>query len=616
MRDEASAALGAFQKQAGAAAKNVLDSWKQVTVAGVALGGGLEALARKQAPLIEANRKLEIQTGLTQKEIRGMATELSNATTPLNEALALMEQGAKQGLESAAALKEYTKFWDMVGDATGLNAAELAKAGAALKAVGISAGDEGKLLGAFGLITTQTSGNVQEFLSFIGRLAPEMNQMGISVNDAAVIMTAMEKEMGLTARAAQTQFRKAINDVGGEVQEVAKKLANMQASQANLDKQYQQGLIPLALYTDSTKVNDEAIARYQQTLKGAEGGLGGVLKALGLTEEQVAKYTAKLRESQSVMEKGAEANASTMTMLQRLQSGFGDVVFQMGPFIQQAAQIAPLLLVIGPAMGALSAAKGIYAVVTSIATAATTAFGVALKVALGPVGLIVLAITGLIAVGVLLWKNWDEVSAKAKEIWDAITAFFTTTWETIKGIFTDNWRAILGVLFPPVGIALMVAENWGAVVEVVVGIWDRIKDTFKEGVNFVIGLAEGMANAWVRAVNAIIGALNSIRVSIPDWVPGIGGRSFGINLPRVPEVSLPRLAEGGIVRRPTLALLGERGPEAVVPLARGGGMAGAIIIQGPVVSVAGNLLGTDVEELVHQAMIEIARRTGLRLGFA
>lgn len=84
--------------------------------------------------------------------------------------------------------------------------------------------------------------------------------------------------------------------------------------------------------------------------------------------------------------------------------------------------------------------------------------------------------------------------------------------------------------------------------------------------NFFIGIAEGIANSWVRAVNTIIKALNTIRVSVPDWVPGIGGKSFGIDLPTIPKIEIPRLAEGGIVTRPTIAEIGEAGPEAVVPL--------------------------------------------------
>ena len=52
---------------------------------------------------------------------------------------------------------------------------------------------------------------------------------------------------------------------------------------------------------------------------------------------------------------------------------------------------------------------------------------------------------------------------------------------------------------------------------------------------------------------------------VPDWIPGIGGASFGFNLN-----TIPRLAEGGIVTEPTIAMIGEAGPEAVVPLSGGG----------------------------------------------
>jgi hypothetical protein len=55
--------------------------------------------------------------------------------------------------------------------------------------------------------------------------------------------------------------------------------------------------------------------------------------------------------------------------------------------------------------------------------------------------------------------------------------------------------------------------------------------------------------------------LNSIKIDIPDWVPGFGGEKFGIDIPRI-----PRLARGGIVDSPTVAMIGEAGKEAVIPL--------------------------------------------------
>ena len=95
-----------------------------------------------------------------------------------------------------------------------------------------------------------------------------------------------------------------------------------------------------------------------------------------------------------------------------------------------------------------------------------------------------------------------------------------------------------------------------------------IRDFFFGVINGMIGMWEGFANSIIRGVNAVIRALNTIQVSIPSWVPGLGGRSFGINLRQIGEISLPRvaLAEGGIVTGPMNALIGEAGPEAVIPL--------------------------------------------------
>ncbi len=95
-----------------------------------------------------------------------------------------------------------------------------------------------------------------------------------------------------------------------------------------------------------------------------------------------------------------------------------------------------------------------------------------------------------------------------------------------------------------------------------------VRDFFYGVINGMIGMWEGFANSIINGVNAVIRALNTIQVSIPSWVPGLGGKSFGVNIRTLPNISLPRvaLAEGGIVTGPMNALIGEAGPEAVIPL--------------------------------------------------
>jgi hypothetical protein len=95
-------------------------------------------------------------------------------------------------------------------------------------------------------------------------------------------------------------------------------------------------------------------------------------------------------------------------------------------------------------------------------------------------------------------------------------------------------------------------------------------------INGLIGVFEAFVNSIIGGVNTMIRALNRLSFSFPSWMPGgLGGKKFGLNLQEITQVQFPRipqLAEGGIVDRATLALIGEAGPEAVVPLDKLGAM--------------------------------------------
>jgi hypothetical protein len=261
-----------------------------------------------------------------------------------------------------------------------------------------------------------------------------------------------------------------------------------------------------------------------------------------------------------------------------------------------------------------------------ILVAGFTALGTAVGFVTWPILAIIAAIALLIAAVVLIWKHWEELGTKTKILlailapfvvlpiaiiknWDTIKDFFSKLWEAVKIIFKVTWEWIKNMFLnhTPMGLVIkhwdklkdffsklweaikivskaawewiknmflkytavgLVIKHWDKLKDFFSNMWDSIKNKFKDSINFLIGLAEKLANSWISGANAIIGALNKIQVSIPRWVPGIGGNTFGINLPKVPSISLPRLAEGGIVTRPTTALIGENGPEAIIPLNR------------------------------------------------
>jgi hypothetical protein len=202
-----------------------------------------------------------------------------------------------------------------------------------------------------------------------------------------------------------------------------------------------------------------------------------------------------------------------------------------------------------------------------------------------PFGLILLAIAAVIAIGVLLYRNWDTIKAAASELWQSIKDFF--------GRIAD-W----------VSEKIQVAKDaFGEAV-------DGMKEALKVAANFILGYWNAILAGVERVINGIVRAVNGIPTfKVPDWVPGIGGGEFG--LPRLREISLPRipmLAEGGIVDRATLALIGEAGPEAVVPLDRMGGVGATYII-----NVEGAVDAEGTARTILRVLRDAERRTGERI---
>lgn len=193
------------------------------------------------------------------------------------------------------------------------------------------------------------------------------------------------------------------------------------------------------------------------------------------------------------------------------------------------------------------------------------------------------AIAVAVAIGVLIYKNWDKIKAKAaelgakiSEVWgniktgvseavaNLVSAFqsnfpllsaylsgwwesVSTAWENVKAIFANIIDFVQNVF----------AGNWSAA-------WDNIVAIFGNVFGMIVNLAKAPINGVISAINWVLEKINSISVTIPDWVPGVGGKTLGFNIP-----TIPALAAGGIATAPTLAQIGEGGePEAVLPLSK------------------------------------------------
>ena len=213
------------------------------------------------------------------------------------------------------------------------------------------------------------------------------------------------------------------------------------------------------------------------------------------------------------------------------------------------------------------------------------------------------AVVGYIRDEILPWLTENEI--KWTDVWNAIKFVVTTV---IGGIVLKIETGIGIVTAVIRGIIALMKGDWGAawqaaldvveeILEYITGVFGLfgvdIKKIMIDVVNGVIGSLEVMPNAFIGGLNAIIRAWNGFSLTIPGFSKKILGKEIGFkgftldtpNIPTIPSISLPRLAtgavlaeghlaEGGIVTRPMLAEIGEREPEAVIPLSKLGGMGG------------------------------------------
>ena len=115
---------------------------------------------------------------------------------------------------------------------------------------------------------------------------------------------------------------------------------------------------------------------------------------------------------------------------------------------------------------------------------------------------------------------------------------------------------------------VLVSEGIAAFSEFFEETFTNIKEFFVTIINTLISGFEGFVNGVIDGINTVIRAINSLKWKVPAWVPKIGGQTWGFNFATLSKIQLPRveLADGGLVTGPTNALIGEAGPEAVIPL--------------------------------------------------
>lgn len=191
-------------------------------------------------------------------------------------------------------------------------------------------------------------------------------------------------------------------------------------------------------------------------------------------------------------------------------------------WVKVGEAIAKIIAVI---VGVVAAFKTVIAVVRTV-TSVVKGVSAVISFVSSPVGLVILAIMALIAVGILLYKNWDKIKAFAIRIWTAIKDFFVNIFTSIGNFFTSIWE----------GISTFFSSVWNGIKETVSGavsaVWEVISTVFSTIWEFISGVATNIwtsiTTAFTNILSGITGTIGNIKDSIVtgftaaiDWIKAL-----------------------------------------------------------------------------------------------
>lgn len=631
--DEVAAKTGAT----GAELANLQDSFKRVA------GGATQGMDEVAIAVGELNTRLGL-TGKPLEDVSQQMLTLSRVAGTEVEATTVSVTRAMNDMGIAA--EDATGFMDLLlatSQNTGIGVTDLAdkmvKFGSPMRQLGFSAAETAALLGQFeqaGVNTDLVMGSLRIALGKLAKAGekdlPKALRQGIkSIEDAKTGGEAAAIAMQLFGSRAGADMAAAIREGRFEVDDLIATLENADGALANT--------------AEATEGPQEKIARMKNQV---------MLLGASFAEVFIP-----------VLEKALGPLQKLITAFSGLSAGQKNVIVTTLAIV---AAVGPLLMIVGKAITLFATLRTIILAVQAAQIGLNIAM-IANPIGLIVVAIAALVAALVIAykrsetfrnivdeIGRVtrdtLIKAFDWLKQKIDELWPSVKAFYeqakpvlqligqavelyVATYFKLVATYIRLWVTVIREaydLIKPVAILIgelvrdyIVAYVKGIKIAVdagvaafngmksaVIAVRDTIKgplDTIEGFIKDAFGGAAEYAKTAIRGITGVFTTVvNGIRefwnknvggkgFAVPNWVPGFGGNSFKI----------PFLAEGGIVKSPTLAMIGEGGPEAVIPLSKmqGGGSTYNITVN------AG--LGTNPDEL-SRVIVESIKRYEKRNG--
>lgn len=397
----------------------------------------------------------------------------------------------------------------------------------AIEKYGLSAEDLDMVLDSVTKTAQNTGVSTDKLFDVVIKGSPQLKQLGLDFAQATEMMGRMEQK-GIDSNKALSYLTRAQTNWAKEGKSVTQGLQEMQTKLASATTHEEKLAIAAEAFgtkggafmleaLESGALNADDFANAMEDAAGSvDSTWEGMLDPIDLVKQ--AMNNLKLS--------GADLGTAIQTVLlpvlegaigafQRFSEWFGNLSPETQQFIVKigliAAAIGPVLLILGKV-------TGVVGTVISSFSAGGQAIGLFTK-AIGfitsPVGIVIGIIAALIAIGVLLYKNWDTIKEKATEVWTAIVDFLSGIWEGIAEAWSAAWEAIKGALQAVwEAIKTVASPVFEAIGAVITAVWNSIKavtSTIWNGIKTVVQtIWNGLKTAATTAFNAIKAAIETV----------------------------------------------------------------------------------------------------------
>lgn len=564
LQDKITSPLKKIEGRIGSFAKNAIKKFTAVAAAGALIVGGLgikdtmttfmdfeqglsnvqavsQATAEEMAILRDEAKRLGAETAWSAVQVTEAQTLLAQAGFTVQETIAalpgLLDMASAEGMELAAAT-------DI--------------AAGTLRAFGLAAEEATHVADVLALSATATNSDIAGLGEAMKYVGPAANALGVDLEQTAAAIGMLSNanikgsQAGTTLRAALTRLAKPSSEAAKLMSALGFEAFDAHGNMLPLDQ------VIRNLQTSTAALTSEQRANAMATIFGQEA-MSGMLALVEQGPEALKELTDSLYTADGAAKQMAETKldnlAGAITILQSAVEGmkielgerlapyarqFVDWLTPKIPiitdkivelvdraqefatraypavlkFIEVIKTISPLLAGIAATIATIKIGNKIQSGIRAftefkglLSQTITGAGGIgkAMGLLIGPVGKVALIVGALVALGVLLWKNWDKIKEKAAQLgnwisekWNGIKEATANTWENVKTTVSDKWNSLKETVL---GIGPAIREG-------ISNTWENIKtgavegwNSFKEGVaNVIIGAVEWIKETWNNTV--------------------------------------------------------------------------------------------------------------------